>query len=325
VKYLGRRLARAFALLIGVSALCFLFTEMAPGSFFDDMRLNPQISPATISMLRARYNLDKPLLVRYARWMKAALHADLGYSMAYNVPVAPLLWSRAKNTLILATVALVLAWLISIPLGVLAASRRGGLLDRAVLLATSFLVSVPELVLALGLLAIAVRWRILRVGGMMSPDFENLSSWGKLRDVLLHLVLPACILALCETAVIVRHVRASVLEVLNAPYVQAARGFGTGPARLLFRHILPVAANPAISLLGFSLAGLLSGSLMVEVVCGWPGLGPVILEATLSRDFYLVIGGIMFSALFMVGGNLIADIMLLALDPRIRGEASGAN
>jgi peptide/nickel transport system permease protein len=315
----------AFSLLIGVSALCFLFTEMAPGSFFDEMRLNPQISPATISMLRARYGLDKPLLVRYGRWMKSALHADLGYSMAYNVPVAPLLWSRAKNTLLLATVALVLAWLISVPLGVLAANRRGGPLDRAVMLATSTLVSVPELVFAVALLAIAVRWRILHVGGMMSPDFESLSSWGKLRDVFLHLVLPACVLVLCETAVIVRHVRASVLEVLNAPYVQAARGFGTGPARLLFRHVLPVAANPAISLLGFSLAGLLSGSLMVEVVCGWPGLGPLILEATLSRDFYLVIGGIMFSALFTIGGNLIADIMLLALDPRIRGEAWDAH
>jgi len=175
-----------------------------------------------------------------------------------------------------------------------------------------------------GLLAVAVRWRILRVGGMMSADFEDLSTWAKLQDVLFHLALPSFILVLSETAVIVRHVRASVLEVLDAPYVQAARGFGTSPARLLFRHVLPVAANPAISLLGFSLAGLLSGSLIVEVVCGWPGLGPLILEATLSRDLYLVIGGIMFSALFMIGGNLIADIMLLALDPRIRREGSEA-
>jgi peptide/nickel transport system permease protein len=107
--------------------------------------------------------------------------------------------------------------------------------------------------------------------------------------------------------------------------MQAARGFGIGSARLLFRHALPVAANPAISLLGFSLAGLLSGSLIVEVVCGWPGMGPLILEATLSRDLYLVIGGIMFSALFMVGGNLVADVMLLALDPRIRREGTDAN
>jgi peptide/nickel transport system permease protein len=324
VSYIGRRLVRAVLLLIGVSALCFLFTEMAPGSFFDEMRLNPQISPETIAALRSHYGLDQPLLVRYGRWMRSALHADLGYSIAYNVPVAPLLWSRAKNTLLLTTTALLLTWLISVPLGVWAANQRGGLLDKAVTLGSSFLVSVPEIVLAVGLLAVAVRWRILRVGGMMSADFDDLSTWAKLQDVLFHLALPAFILVLSETAVIVRHVRASVLEVLDAPYVQAARGFGTRPARLLFRHVLPVAANPAISLLGFSLAGLLSGSLIVEVVCGWPGLGPLILEATLSRDLYLVIGGIMFSALFMIGGNLIADVMLLALDPRIRREESEA-
>jgi peptide/nickel transport system permease protein len=325
VSYIGRRLARAFLLLIGVSALCFLFTEMAPGTFFDEMRLNPQISPQTIAALRSRYGLDQPLLVRYGRWMKSALHADWGYSIAYHVPVAPLLWSRAKNTLLLTSTALLLTWLISVPLGVWAANGRGGLLDKAVTLVSSFLVSVPELVIAVGLLAAAVRWRILPAGGMLSADFEGLSAWAKLQDIVSHLALPVLILALCESAVIIRHVRASVLEVLDSPYVRAARGFGTRPVRLLFRQVLPVAANPAVSLLGFSLAGLLSGSLLVEVVCGWPGLGPLILEATLSRDLYLVIGGIMFSALFTVGGNLVADIMLLALDPRIRREGSDAH
>jgi peptide/nickel transport system permease protein len=324
VSYIARRLVRAVLLLVGVSALCFLFTEMAPGSFFDEMRLNPQISPETISALRSHYGLDQPLLVRYGRWMKSALHADLGYSIAYNVPVAPLLWSRAKNTLLLTTTALLLTWLISVPLGVWAANRRDGLLDKTVTLVSSFLVSVPELVIAVALLAIAIRWRILRVGGMMSADFETFSTWTKLKDVILHLALPVSILVLCETAIIVRHVRASVLETLSASYVDAARGLGISRARLLFRHVLPVAANPAISLLGFSLAGLLSGSLMVEVVCGWPGLGPLVLEATLSRDLYLVIGGIMFSALFMVGGNLVADIMLVSFDPRIRREGSDA-
>ncbi|MFY9841536.1 MAG: ABC transporter permease [Terriglobales bacterium] len=325
VSYIGRRLVRAILLLVGVSVLCFLFTEMAPGSFFDEMRMNPQISPETIAALRSRYGLDQPLIVRYGRWMKSALHADLGYSLAYNVPVTPLLWSRAKNTLLLTTTALLLTWMFAVPLGVLAAARRGGFLDRTVNLASSFLVSVPELVIAVALLAIAVRWRILRVGGMMSADFEGFSAWAKLQDVMIHLALPVCILVLCEIAVIVRHVRASVLEVLGAPYVQAARGFGTSQTRLLFRHVLPVAANPVISLLGFSLAGLLSGSLLVEVVCGWPGLGPLILEATLSRDLYLVIGGIIFSALFMVGGNLIADVLLLAIDPRIRREGDGTD
>jgi peptide/nickel transport system permease protein len=218
----------------------------------------------------------------------------------------------------------VLTWLISVPLGVWAASRRGGLLDKAVTIGSSFLVSAPELVIAVGLLAAAVRWRILRVGGMMSVDFEGLSTWGKLQDILLHLALPALILVLCATAVIVRHVRASVLEVLDAPYIHAACGFGIKPCRVLFRHVLPVAANTAISLLGFSLAGLLSGSMLVEAVCGWPGLGPLMLEATLSRDLYLVIGGVMFSSLFTLGGGLIADIMLLASDPRIRREGSDA-
>jgi peptide/nickel transport system permease protein len=324
LSYFLRRLVRASLLLVGVSALCFLFTEMAPGSFFDEMRLNPQISPETIAALRSSYGLDQPLAVRYTHWLRSAVHADLGYSIAYNMPVTPLLLSRAKNTLLLTTTALILTWMTSVPLGVWAANRRGGLLDKTVTFASAFLVSVPELVIAIGLLALVVRWRMFPLGGMMSVDSETLSTLGKLADLARHLALPVFILLICETAIIVRHVRASVLEVLGAAYVQSARGLGVSRGRILFRHVLPVAANPAISLLGLSLAGLLSGSLVVEVVCGWPGLGPLILEATLSRDLYLVIGGIMFSALFMVGGNLMADIMLIAFDPRIRKEGVDA-
>jgi peptide/nickel transport system permease protein len=324
VSYLGRRLIRAVLLLAGVSVLCFLFTEMAPGSFFEEMRLNPQISPETISSLRSRYGLDQPLVVRYGRWVRSATHADFGYSIAYNTPVAPLLWSRAKNTLLLTTTGMLLTWLVSVPLGVWMAARRGRMLDNTVSLASSLLVSIPEVVIAVALLAIVVRWRVLPVGGMRSMDNEGLSQWARVQDIGNHMVLPTIILTLAETAIIVRHVRASVLEVLRAPFVQAARGLGISRARLLFRHVLPVAASPAISLFGFSLAGLVSGSLLVEVICGWPGLGPLILDATLSRDFYLVIGGIMLSALFMVGGNLIADLMLLACDPRIRTGASDA-
>ena len=324
MNFLGRRLIRAILLLVGVSALCFLFTEMAPGSFFDEMRLNPQISPETISSLRSHYGLDEPLVVRYGRWMRSAAQADFGYSIAYNTPVAPLLWSRAKNTLLLAAAGMLLTWLISVPLGVWIAARRGRLLDNTVGAVSSLLISVPEVVIGVALLAIVVRWRVLPVGGMRSLDSEGLSQWARVQDIAARMVLPAIILALAETAIIVRHIRASVLEVLNAPFVQAARSFGIHRARVLFRHVLPVAASPAISLFGFSLAGLVSGSLLVEVICGWPGLGPLILDATLARDFYLVIGGIMLSAVFMVGGNLVADIMLLACDPRIRTGASDA-
>ncbi len=318
MKYPVRRAIRAVVLLFGVSVLCFLFTEMAPGSFFDEMKLNPQISPETVSALRARYGLNQPLLVRYGRWAAAVAHGDLGFSIAYNAPVAPLLWSRALNTLLLGATALLLTWLIGIPLGVWSAAYRGRWLDRAVETGNSLLISIPEIVIALGLLALAVRSRAVPVGGMMSIGHEELSTWGKFHDVLRHLLLPTAILVLVGIAIVIRHVRASVVEVLDAPYVRAARGLGIGQARLLFRHVLPVAASPAISLFGFSIASLLSGSLLVEVATGWPGLGPLLLEATLARDFYLVIGGIIFSALFLVAGNFVADLLLLASDPRIR-------
>ncbi len=322
MKYAAQRLLRAMLLLLGVSVLCFLFTEMAPGSFFDEMRLNPQISPETIANLRLQYGLDQPLPVRYGRWIKSVAHGDFGYSVAYNAPVAPLLWTRAKSTLLLTSTATLLTWLIGVPLGVWTASLRGKLLDRVIGTGSSLLISVPEIVIAVALLAAVVHWRVVPVGGMMSLGFEELSAGDKLRDVFLHLLLPASILVLGSIAVVERHVRASVLEVLGAPYIQAARGLGVGRTRLLFRHVLPVAANPAISLFGFSLAGLLGGSLLVEVVTGWPGLGPLVLDATLSRDLYLVIGAVMLSAAFMVAGNFVADMLLLASDPRIRaGDA----
>jgi peptide/nickel transport system permease protein len=325
MKYLLRRFLRAVLLLVGVSVLCFLFTEMAPGTFFDEMRLNPQISPETITALRTRYGLNKPLAVRYARWMAGLVHGDLGYSIAYNSPVAPLLWARAKNTLLLTGTATLLIWLIAVPLGVFTAASRGTWLDKVVAVGSSILISIPEIVIAIALLALAVRTRIVPVGGMRSLDFQELSSWGQFQDVMQRMLLPTLVLVLASIAVVERHVRASVLEVLQAPYIQAARGLGISRARLLFRHVLPVAANPAISLFGFSLAGLLSGSLLVEAVTGWPGLGPLILEATFARDLYLVIGGVMLSAGFMIAGNFVADLLLLAADPRIRAGDSDAN
>ena len=323
MRYVGRRLLRALLLLLGVSLLCFAFTEMAPGNFFDELRLNPQISPETLSVLQKRYGLDQPLPMKYAHWLASAVHGDFGYSIAYNAPVGGLLWARAKNTLLLAATAMVNTWLLGVPLGVWTATQRGRWTDRLVEAGNSLLISIPEIVIALGLLALALRWRAVPVGGMVGINHDDLSAWGRIRDVANHVMLPAAILVLGGIAVVVRHVRASVVEVLAAPYVVAARGHGISRGRLLFRHVMPVAANPAISLLGFSIAGLLSGSLVVEVATGWPGLGPLLLEATLARDLYLVIGGIMASAVFMVAGNFAADLLLMASDPRIRaGDAS---
>src|SRR5262249_20629355 len=184
----------------GVSVLCFLFTEMAPGSFFDEMRLNPQISPETIATLRTHYGLDQPLIVRYGRWVKSALHADLGYSIAYNVPVAPLLWGRAQNTLLLSATAMLLTWLIAVPLGVGTAARRGKTLDKTISVGGSLLIAIPEVVIAVALLAIAVRWRVLPIGGMRSEDLDGLPMWLRIKDIVAHMLLPVIVLTLVDSA-----------------------------------------------------------------------------------------------------------------------------
>lgn len=320
MKYLERRLVHSILLLVSVSIFCFLLTDLAPGSFFDEMKLNPQISPTTIAGLRSEYGLDRPLAVQYVYWVKSVLRGEWGYSFAYNSPVRNLLVVRARNTVLLTSVSMLLAWMIALPLGIWSADRAGRWGDRLNMAGTSLLLSVPEIVLALALLSLVVRTRILPVGGMASVGFDSLSLWGKFRDIASHLAVPVATLTLASLPILVRHVRASVLETLQSPFIHAARGHGISQPRILFRYALPASANPLISLFGLSVAGLLSGSLLVEVISGWPGLGPLLLEASMSRDLYVLVGIVMASTLFMIVGNLMADAMLVIADPRVRTD-----
>ncbi len=322
MRYLLRRTAHAVFLLFGVSLLTFLFSALTPGNYFDEMRLNPQIAPETVAALRAQYQLDRPLPMRYLHWLNAAAHGQLGFSFAYNSPVASLLGVRARNTLLLTATATLIAWLLALPLGVWSASRLGRPPDRVLSWTTATLLVVPDLVLALGLLILAVRTGWFPTGGMVSAGFEELSTFQKFRDVTLHMTLPVIALVLAALPALVRHVRASVAEVLDAAFLRAARGYGIPRRKLIYGYALRAAANPLISLFGFSLGTLLSGSLLVEVVMSWPGLGPLLLEAILARDLYVVIGGVLLSVIFLVGGNLFADVLLYCADPRIRVTAS---
>lgn len=321
MRYLLRRFGHAFFLLVGVSVLAFLFTVLAPGNYFDEMRLSPQIAPETIAALRTQYELDRPLPVRYFHWVSSVLHGDMGFSFAYNTPVAPLLLIRARNTLLLALTATLLAWGIALPLGVWSAENLGRLPDRLLSWGTAALLVIPDLALSLGLLVLAVRSGRLPTGGMVSLDFESFSFPEKIRDLLLHMALPVAALVLSALPLLVRHVRAAVAEALDAPFLLAAEGHGIPRRKLLYRYALPAAANPLISLFGFSIGTLLSGSLLVEVVMSWPGLGPFLLEAILARDLYVVIGGVLLSTLFLVAGNFLADVLLYWADPRIRTES----
>jgi peptide/nickel transport system permease protein len=321
MRFLLRRLGHAAFLLLGVSVLAFAFSTLAPGNYFDEMRLNPQISAERLSALRAQYQVDRPMAVRYERWAVALLHGDLGFSFAYNTPVAPLLWTRARNTLLLTGTATLLVWMLALPLGVWSAERLGRPVDVALSWATAVLLIVPDLALALGLLVLAVRSGWLPTGGMVSVGFEGFSPGQKIRDLALHMVLPVTVLVASALPVLLRHVRAAVAEALEASFLRAAEGHGISRRRLLYRYALPAAAHPLITLFGFGLGALLSGSLLVEVVMSWPGLGPFLLEAILGRDLYVVIGGVLLSTLFLVVGNLVADLLLYWADPRIRAEA----
>lgn len=318
MRYAARRFGHAILLLFGISILTFLFTTLAPGSYLDEMRLNPQISAGTLAAMRSQYELDRPLPVRYARWASSVLHGEMGFSFAYNSPAAPLLIARAKNTLLLTITAMCFAWALAIPLGVWSAERFGRAPDYAVSSVTAALMAIPDLALALGLLLLAVHTGWFPTGGMTSVDFEILSTNGKLRDVMMHMALPVAALSLSALPVLVRHVRAAVAEVLDSGFLRAAEGHGIPRRRLLFVYALRAAANPLISLFGFSLGSLLSGSLIVEIVMSWPGLGPLLWEAILARDLYVVIGGVLLTATFLVGGNFLADLLLYWADPRIR-------
>jgi peptide/nickel transport system permease protein len=323
MRYFLRRLGHAFLMLIGVSLLSFLFTTLAPGNYLDEMRLDPQIAPETLLALRAQYQLERPLPVRYASWLNSLIHGKMGFSFAYNSPVAPLLMVRARNTLLLTMTATLLAWGFALPLGVWSAERLGHLPDRLLSWGTAVGLVVPDLALSLGLLLFAVKSGWFPTGGMVSVDFESLSLLHKLTDLAAHMILPVAALVLSSLPLLVRHVRAAVAEVLGAPFLLAAKGHGIPKRQLLYRYALRAAANPLISLFGFSVGALLSGSLLVEVVMSWPGIGPFLLEAILARDLYVVIGGVLFSTLFLLGGNLLADVLLYWADPRIR-KANGA-
>ena len=321
IRYLARRVGHAFLLLFGVSILLFLLFQAAPGDFLSEMRLNAQISPETVTELRVQYGLDQPLPMRYWKWVKSSAKGEFGYSFAYNTPAAALLWPRARNTLLLSVPALMISWLIAVPLGVLFAGWKGRWADRLFSSGTSTLLALPDVLIALLALLIALKTGMFPVGGMSSVNAQDQSIWGWLRDLGWHMILPTGALVVGSVTIVLRHVRASVREVLESSYMRAAEGHGLSRFKLLFGHALPAAANPLISLFGLSVAVLLSVSLLIEVVMSWPGMGPLLLEAILARDLFVVIGAVMFSTLFLIGGNLLADVLLYAFDPRIRRQA----
>lgn len=318
--YLLHRALGSLALVLAVSALAFVFLDLTPGEFVDDLRVDPQIGTGTIAALREQYGLTDSLPVRYLRWLQGVAAGDFGFSFAYRTPVSSLLWERTANTLLLTFPAIALSWLIALPVGLWSASRPGGLVDRASGATTSALLTLPELLLALLFLLLALRTGWFPAGGMTSAGTAAAGTLAYVRDVAAHAVLPLTALIITTLPALIRHVRASALETAASPAIQAARGHGISERRLAWRHVLPMAAAPLVPLAGLSIATLLSVSMLTEVVLSWPGLGPLVVEALVARDLNVIVAASMLSTLFVVGGNLLADVALAVIDPRVRRQ-----
>jgi len=282
--------------------------------------LNPQLSSSTLAALREQHALDRPLLLKYRYWVGSVFRGDCGFSFAYNRPARDLLSERAGNTLLLTIAASTFAWLIAIPMALWSAAATNRFVQIFVGGCVSMLLALPDLLIVLLLLFAAVHTRLFPLGGMTSIQSSQLGGWAKFSDRLSHLALPAAALTLSMLPPLVEQARSSVSEVLGSTFIRAACAHGIPRRRLLLRHALPAAANPLISLVGLSLGALLSSSLLVEAAFGWPGIGQLLLQATLARDFYVVIDAGMLSAVFLIVGNFLADVLQRVMDPRIRPE-----
>ncbi len=314
LRALLRRLVQSLALLFGLSFAIYGLMGLMPGDPIDLMiAADPRITSADAARLKALYGLDRPLFERYGAWLKAALAGDLGYSRLYGRPVLEVMVPRLVNTLWLMGPSLVLALALAVLGGVLAARNPGGRLDAALNLLAFAAFSLPSFWLALLLILLfAVELGWLPPGGVASVGDGGL--WDRAR----HLVLPVLTLTLLSVGTFLRFTRAALIEALGEDFMRTARAKGCSRAAQLWVHALPHALLPLITVAALHFGTLLSGALVVETVFAYAGMGKLIYDAILGNDYNLALAALMLGALLTLSANLLADLLYLRLDPRIR-------
>ena len=314
--YILKRLIQAIPLLFLVSVISFFIIRLSPVDPLGELRLNPSISQETLKAEQQRLGLDKPKIVQYGLWLKSFLKGDLGVTVT-GEKVSTKLMERIPNTLLLTTVVILLTWLVGIPLGIYAALNWKKPVDRILTVITSIGMAIPSFFFALLLLIFAVKTGWFPTGGLTSFNFSGLSLFGKITDIVHHLVLPVIVLFTISLSGLQRQMRGNLLDVLGSDYVKFARAKGLSENKVVYKHALRNAINPMVTLLGFEFASLLSGAALTEYVFQYPGLGRLILEAVLKSDINLVMASLMMGTVMLVLGNLLADILLKFVDPRV--------
>ena len=315
--YVLRRFLISIPLLLAISLVTFLFMQLAPGDMLAAYKQDPQMPREIIDKLEEEFHLNDPVLVQYGYWLGNLLRGNLGIAFTHQRPVLDVIKSRLLNTIILSLASMLLAWLVALPIGIYAAVHQYSWSDKLFSFLAFFGMSIPSFFFCLLLLYLASITGILPPGGMTSPNFDDLSVPVKIWDVLKHLVIPSVVIATGAMAGLQRLMRGNLLEVLRAQYITTARAKGLPENRVIYRHAVRNAINPMVTIFGYQLSGLLGGAALVEMVVGWPGLGMLMLTAVRAQDKYLVMGDLLIAGMLLIVGNLIADILLAYVDPRI--------
>jgi peptide/nickel transport system permease protein len=303
-----------------VTTLTFVLVHLAPGDPFSELLDRPGVSADTRAQWRASYGLDQPIGVQYFRWVSNAARGDLGYSYSYRRPVHDVLADAMPRTLLLAGLALALSFALGVTVAVLQAERAGSSRDRWLGRVFLLLYSVPDFWLALVMLLIfAYRLPLFPPGGIVDPVLHDyMSGWAKLRDRLIHLVLPVLTFTMLAAAGITRYQRAALVETFSSDWMRTALAKGLSWRSAVRRHALRNALLPTITLVGLSLPAIAAGAVFVEKVFSWPGMGLVTVDAIAARDYPLVTAGVLVISVVVVIGTLLADLALGLADPRIR-------
>ena len=314
-RYVVRRLLLLVPVLLGVSVIIFMVLHLSPGDPAEIM-LGSQATQADLERLRAELGLTEPLYVQYVHWLGLVARGDLGRSIWMKRPVLPEVLGRFKATLVLTGAGLALSTIIGLALGILSAMRPNSLLDRLSAVASLFGASMPVFWLGIVLMVIFALWLgWLPASGMFAPY-----GGGDLRDLLLHLALPAVTLAAASVTIIARLTRSTMLETLGQDYIRTARAKGVVERAVVLRHGLKNALIPIVTVVGVQAGYLLGGAVLTETVFAWPGVGTLMVQGILARDFPLVQGCVLVVALSFVVINLVVDLLYAWLDPRIRYE-----
>lgn len=324
LKFIGRRLGLGVFTLWIVSILSFVIIQLPPGD--PASTYIAQVSEGgggasglSIKQIRADYGLDEPLYMQYLKWVNQILHGNFGMSLQYNRPVSAVIGDRMLLTVIVSVAAIVLTWLIAIPIGIYSAVRRYSIGDYTLTFLSFLGLAIPNFLLALALMYFAFSWFGLSVGGLNSPRYETAAwSLGKALDLLEHLIIPAIVLGAAGAAQLMRIMRANLLDEFGKPYVVTARAKGLSERQVIKKYPVRVAMNPIASSVGFMFPQIVSGGIIVSVVLSLPTVGPTLLTALQSQDMFLAGAIILLVGALTVVGMLVSDLLLMWLDPRIR-------